>query len=425
MTEPHVAAMDLNPKTSCAIPLDEQERQQAVDDLRLLDTSNEERFDQIVHLALLLFRAPISYISLVDNDRQWLKSKVGMPLTESSRDQSFCGHAILEDKAMIIPDALQDYRFAGNPMVLGDPFIRFYAGQPLKGPAGHKVGTLCIADHEPRNFSDRDLELLEQLGKLVEREFTLLDQIELQVENLRAKDEIERKTMELESTVEALSREKARSELLLKNLFPGDVANQLRQNGRVQAVNHEKVSILFSDFSNFSMISGSYSADELVEELNHCFCVFDGLCERFGIDKLKTIGDGYFCVSGHQGDPADGGLRLLQFADEAMKFLLNRKAEIEASGRSYWSMRIGIHCGPLVSGVVGIKRMAYDMWGDSVNVAARMEQGSEPGHINISKEFREMIGEKIDATPRGSLPIKNCGEMEMFFFENFSESKST
>jgi class 3 adenylate cyclase len=259
----------------------------------------------------------------------------------------------------------------------------------------------------------------------VEREFTLLDQIQMQIENLRAKEEIERKSSELEKAVEALSQEKEHSELLLRNLFPGNVADELKQNGRVKAVDHEKVSVLFSDFSNFTSVSGTFSASELVEELNRCFCLFDGLCGRHGVEKLKTIGDGYFCVSGLQGNPVDGGVRLLQFADEVMKFLLKRKAEVEAAGRSYWSMRIGIHCGPVVSGVVGVKRMAYDMWGDTVNVAARMEQSSDPGRINLSKDFRELLGDQILVTPRGSLPIKNCGEREMFFFEQFAAPRQS
>lgn len=405
------------------IPLDEAERQQAVDDLRLLATPQEERFDRIVNFAQLLFSVPIAYIALIDKNRQWFKSKVGITSTETTRDISFCGHAILQDAAMVVPDALQDYRFAGNPMVQGEPFIRFYVGQPLRGPSGHKVGTLCLADREPRDMSEHDLRMLAQLARLVEREFTLLDQIQMQIENLKAKEEIERKSKELEQAVEALSQEKEHSELLLNNLFPGQVAEELKHKGRVKAVAHEKVSVLFSDFSNFTSVASTYSAAELVDELNRCFCVFDGLCGRYGVEKLKTIGDGYLCVSGLNGDPADNGLRLLRFAQEAMDFILKRKAEVEATGRQYWSMRIGIHCGPVVSGVVGIKRMAFDMWGDTVNAAARIEQTSEPGRINLSISFCDMLAGKISTTGRGVIPIKNCGEMEMCFFEEFTKEK--
>lgn len=289
---------------------------------------------------------------------------------------------------MVVPDALQDYRFAGNPMVQGDPFIRFYAGQPLRGQSGYKVGTLCIADREPRKFGDHDLKLLGQLGRLVEREFTLLDQIQMQIENLRAKEEIERKSVELERAVAALSREKEHSEILLRNLFPGDVAQELKNNGRVKAIDHEKVSVLFSDFSNFTSVSNSYTDAELVEELNHCFCLFDGLCGRHGVEKLKTIGDGYLCVSGLQGCEAEGGMQLLRFAEEVMAFLLQRKIDVEATGRLYWSMRIGIHCGSVVSGVVGVKRMAYDMWGDTGRASA-------PIFNEMVETLRSVFGEGL------------------------------
>jgi len=400
-----------------ALPLDEPDRQRALEDLKLIDSPQEERFDRIVQLTQLLFQVPIAYISLIDKDRQWFKSKVGLEANETSRSVSFCGHAILEDKAMVVPDALQDYRFAANPMVLGEPFIRFYAGQPLRGPSGHKVGTLCLADKDARELKEHDLKLLAQLGKLVEREFTLLDKIQMQIETLKAKEALEKKSQELEKAVTELSAEKQNSEFLLKNIFPGEVADELRANGKVKAVGHEKATVLFSDFSEFTSVAATYTPAELVEELNRAFCLFDGLSARLGVEKLKTIGDGYLCVAGLQGDPVEAGVKMLKFAQEILAFTLKRKAEVEAAGKKYWNIRIGIHSGPLVAGVVGVKRMAYDIWGDTVNIAARIQQGSEPGRINLSKSFRDLVGDKIEAEARGKKPIKHHGEIEMFFFQ--------
>jgi len=400
-----------------AIPMDEADRQKALDDLKLIDSPQEERFDRIVQLTQLLFQVPIAYISLIDKDRQWFKSKVGLEANETSRSVSFCGHAILEDKAMVVPDALQDYRFAANPMVLGEPFIRFYAGQPLRGPSGHKVGTLCLADKEARELKEHDLKLLAQLGKLVEREFTLLDKIQMQIETLKAKEALEKKSQELEKAVTELSSAKENSEFLLRNIFPAEVADELRANGKVKAVGHEKATVLFSDFSEFTSAAATYTPAELVEELNRAFCLFDGLSARLGVEKLKTIGDGYLCVAGLQGDPVEAGVKMLKFAQEILAFTLKRKAEVEAAGKKYWNIRIGIHSGPLVAGVVGVKRMAYDIWGDTVNIAARIQQGSEPGRINLSKSFRDLVGDKIEAEARGKKPIKHHGEIEMFFFQ--------
>ena len=127
--------------------------------------------------------------------------------------------------------------------------------------------------------------------------------------------------------------------------------------------------------------------------------------------------DGYLCVAGLQGDAAEAGVKMLKFVQEILAFVQKRKAEVEAAGKKYWNIRIGIHSGPLVAGVVGVKRMAYDIWGDTVNVAARIQQGSEPGRINLSKNFRDLLGDRIEAEARGKKPIKHHGEIEMFFFQ--------
>jgi len=240
-----------------ALPLDEVDRQRALHDMKLMDTPKEERFDRIVELTQLLFQVPMANISLIDKDRQWFKSKVGIEANEISRDVSFCAHAILEDKAMVVPDALQDYRFAANPMVLEEPFIRFYAGQPLRAPSGHKVGTLCLVDKEAREFKEHDLKLLAQLGKLVEREFTLLDKIQMQIEMLKAKEALEKQSQELGKAVQDLSAEKQNSEFLLKNIFPGSVADELRANGKVKPIGYENATVLFSDFSDFTSVAAT------------------------------------------------------------------------------------------------------------------------------------------------------------------------
>jgi len=135
---------------SPAIPLDEADRLADLRDLRLLDTPVEERFDRIVRLTSRFFDAPISYVALVDEDRQWFKSRIGMVPEETSRESSFCGHAILQDEPLIVRDARKDMRFAGNPLVLGEPFVRFYAGQPLRAPGGHKGHPLRPRPASPR-----------------------------------------------------------------------------------------------------------------------------------------------------------------------------------------------------------------------------------------------------------------------------------
>ena len=152
------------------IPKDEQARLGTLRSLNILDTPPEERFDRLTRMAKRLLGVPIALVSLIDENRQWFKSCVGLGASETSRDISFCGHAILGNEVFIIPDTQMDDRFADNPLVVGDPKIRFYAGCPLRAPNGRKLGTLCIIDRQPRDLGKDDLEALEDLASMVERE---------------------------------------------------------------------------------------------------------------------------------------------------------------------------------------------------------------------------------------------------------------
>lgn len=156
------------------IPVDDQARLETLQSLNILDTSSEERFDCLARLAQRLFSVPIVHISLVDKHRQWFKSRLGHDICETPRDISFCGHTILNNEILVIPNALEDERFADNPLVLGEPRIRFYAGCPLKAPNGHKVGTLCILDRQPRQLEPNDLRLMRDLANIVEHEMAVI-----------------------------------------------------------------------------------------------------------------------------------------------------------------------------------------------------------------------------------------------------------
>ncbi len=152
------------------IPHDEEARLTSLRSLHILDTPAEERFDRLTRIAKRIFDVPIVLVSLVDENRQWFKSRVGISISETPRDISFCGHAILGTDIFIIPDAKKDERFADNPLVVNEPYIRFYAGCPLISPNGSKLGTLCIMDRKPRSLSNEDLEIIKDLASSVERE---------------------------------------------------------------------------------------------------------------------------------------------------------------------------------------------------------------------------------------------------------------
>ncbi len=152
------------------IPKNEAERLHALRTLEILDTSHEERFDRVTRMAKRMFGVPISLVSLVDEDRQWFKSKQGLEASETPREISFCGHAINEDGIFIIPNAIEDDRFHDNPLVINEPNIRFYAGYPLKLRLGVNIGTLCLIDSKPRTMDEEDKQLLSDLGAMIEQE---------------------------------------------------------------------------------------------------------------------------------------------------------------------------------------------------------------------------------------------------------------
>lgn len=154
-------------------PVDELLRLETLRNLKILDTDPEERFDRVTRLARRIFGTPIALVSLVDSDRQWFKSRQGLTASETPREVSFCGHAILDDKPLVVADTRLDERFVANPLVTADPGIRFYAGCPLSAPDGRKVGTLCVIDAEKREMNEDDLRLLRELGRMVEEEFAV------------------------------------------------------------------------------------------------------------------------------------------------------------------------------------------------------------------------------------------------------------
>ena len=158
-------------------PIDETARLMSLHSMRILDTPSEERYDRLTRVARRTFGVQICLVSLVDSDRQWFKSKQGLEACETSREISFCGHAILEDEVLVVGDASEDTRFADNPLVTGAPHIRFYAGCPLKDPSGYRIGTLCIIDSEPRQMSDDEIETLRDLAAMVENEVRVSSQI--------------------------------------------------------------------------------------------------------------------------------------------------------------------------------------------------------------------------------------------------------
>ena len=212
-----------------------------------------------------------------------------------------------------------------------------------------------------------------------------------------------------------LSIEKKRSDDLLLNILPAEVAEELKSKGSADAKLFDDVTVMFTDFVNFTKAGEIMSPGELIGELDTCFKAFDGILNKYHIEKIKTIGDAYLAVSGLPAANPNHAKDMVAAAIEIRDYMNERR---KSMGDKTFDMRVGLHSGNVVAGIVGLKKFAYDIWGDTVNIAARMEQNSEPLRINISQTTYDLVKEYFTCIYRGEIDAKNKGKMNMYFVEN-------
>ena len=214
-----------------------------------------------------------------------------------------------------------------------------------------------------------------------------------------------------------IEEERSRSDELLLNILPASIAEELKTNGKAQARQYKEATVFFSDFINFTSIAENLSPQELVQELDKCFKAFDFIISQYDdIEKIKTIGDAYMCASGLS-DRKSMPNSMVKAALEMQEFLEEQKQERIRMGKPYFEARIGIHTGPVVAGVVGVKKFAYDIWGDTVNTAARVEANSEAGKVNISETTYGLIKYDFECIHRGKVQAKNKGLLDMYYVQ--------
>lgn len=221
----------------------------------------------------------------------------------------------------------------------------------------------------------------------------------------------------LEDQKNLIEREKQRSENLLLNILPAPVAEELKEQGYVKPRHFPQVTVLFADFKGFSRICASLTPEQLIADLNHCFGHFDSIATRLGLERVKTIGDCYMCVAGIPEPRKDHAVRMVQAAFAMQHFLEKWRNERAGQELPLFEARIGIHSGPVVGGIVGTTKFAFDIWGETVNIAARMEEHGVPNRVNISGSTHELVKDFFSFEYRGSIPIKNIGEADMYFVD--------
>ena len=230
------------------------------------------------------------------------------------------------------------------------------------------------------------------------------------LENNKQKKLLQEKNHQIED-------ERQRSDELLLNILPAAIANELKTNGKAKAQRYDHACVLFVDFYSFTKISEQLSPEELVDQLDTYFKAFDFIIGQYKLEKIKTIGDAYMVASGLS-DKINSPLSIVKAALEMQEFLADMRIEKAKDNKPYFEARMGIHIGPVVAGVVGVKKFAYDIWGDTVNTAARMQEACEPGHINVTEAIYNEIRYSFNCRYRGSFPAKNKGNIDMYYVDS-------
>lgn len=390
-------------------PDNEEGRLKALHSYHVMDTQVEPAYEDLSELAAEICGCPAAYISLIDDTRQWVMTSVGLPesMAEAPRDVAICSTTICQSDVLMVPDLAKDDRFDQYPLVTEAPNLRFYCGAPLINPQGYALGSLCVVDFEPKEIGFDQREALRRLSRIV-------------VTGL----ELRRVVHALDLARKELDSEKAKGDKLLLNILPVAVADELKKNDSVQPQFYESATILFTDFKGFTKLTEGLQPRQLVNTLDQFFTAFDDIMQRRRMERLKTIGDAYMCAGGlperNKTHPVDACLAAIEMRGYAAKMNKDRlKLRMPA-----WEIRVGIHTGSVMAGVVGKRKFAYDIWGNTVNVASRMESAGEPGRINISEDTYERVKHLFDCESRGAIEAKNKGPLPMFFLSRIKPELS-
>ncbi len=370
----------------------EQKRIDALVSLKIMDTVPEESYERLVRLAIDLFHIPICFISFLNEERQWFKARQGLKLKQIPRRLSFCNVTIQKHEPLIIHDLLLDERFANNPFVQQDPFIRFYAGVPLTDPQGYNVGTFCLADTSPNELDSKQLELLLNLVNIAKDQLTLR-KMNLLLQKIKSQLEVRNK--------------------LIRKVFSfymsDKVVNTLLESPNQKLGGYEnKITIMFCDLRNFTPLSESIPGETLVSLLNTYFGKMVPIIEKYQGIVDAFIGDAIMAIFGAPYSSGDDSLRAVACALEMQRMLKKLNQSNSKINLPHIEMGIGVNTGIAVVGNVGSKkRMQYSAIGASVNLSSRIQDLSLGGQILISESTYMEVAKDIEIN--GHLRVKVKG----------------
>jgi histidine kinase len=353
------------------------------------------------------------YLMLESEDRLLIQAQYNIDQdsikvlqSEALRDSQNMAASIVQyvnrtRESVVVNDAPNDERYSQ------DAYIKEQSPQSILCVPiinqGKYIGILYLENNLTTGaFTQKRIELLSLLS----------GQIAVSIDNAVLYENLEQKVYE---RTQALNREKKKSDKLLLNILPLETAEELKSRGKAAPRSYENVSVMFTDFTDFTRLSEQLSAEELVDEIDTCFGAFDEIVTQFGLEKIKTIGDAYMCAGGLPVANSTHAVDSVKAALAIRSWMREHRAERKQKALPVFDIRIGVHSGPLVAGVVGTRKFAYDIWGETVNTAARMESSGEADRVNISGATFALVSEHFDCAHRGRLPAKNMDDIDMYF----------
>jgi len=397
-------------------PENEAERNESVRSYQIMDSAPDAGFDEINNIAAQICDCPVAYISFIEDDRFWFKSKYGLPddFEGCPREIAFCSVTVCGFELVETCDLATDEVFKDFHFVVNDPHFRFYCSMPLVTPDGYSIGTICVMDFTPRELTFEQQEGLRRLAQ----------QTMAQLEYRRRIIELDETVRKLDEAHRDLAKEKARADRLLTTVLPEEIATEMIENDRVEPRFFPEATVLFADVKGFTSFTEKAEPATLIGLLDSYFARFDDVMAEHNLEKIKTIGDAYLAAGGI---PSRDRLHMRNACLAALGMrnavaCLNK--ERNKLRLPVFQFRLGLHSGAVIAGVVGRKRFTYDIWGDSVNVASRLEACSAPDRINVSSAVYHQMEPYFEFSHQGKIEVKNKAPMDMYFLDRLKPEYS-